>query len=248
MIMGDYMKKYYCFVLKKGPLVLLLLLITAALSMSVHFCFSALSSQSVMAQKKQPVIIIDAGHGGEDGGTVSSSGIIEKNINLSIALKLEKIFSEKGFETVMTRNEDCLIYDEDCKTLRQKKASDLHNRMKIMESYNNCLFLSVHQNHFSQSKYYGAQVFYSQNRSESEALARYIQESIVSSLQKENTRQIKPSGSEIFLLYNASQPAVMVECGFLSNPGEAQKLNSEDYQLQMAEAIYKGVSEYLIRM
>lgn len=196
-------------------------------------------------QKTLPVIIIDAGHGGEDGGTQSSSGILEKDINLSIALKLNSLFKSMGFETVMIRDGDELIYDDSCKTIREKKVSDIHNRMDVMLSYPNGVFLSIHQNHFSESKYHGAQVFYSKNNPESEIVAESIQKSIVEKLQNENGRKIKPSGTEIYLLYHAKNPAVMVECGFLSNGGEAQLLNDNDYQNKMVIAIFDGVAKYL---
>lgn len=192
-----------------------------------------------------PLIIIDAGHGGEDGGTVSSSGIVEKDINLNISLKICRILDLYGFDTLMIRNDDKLIYDSDCKTVREKKVSDIHNRMNIINQYPHSIFLSIHQNHFDQSKYCGAQVFYSKNNDASKEIAECIQSSIVSKLQPENTRLIKPSGSEIYLLYHAQSPAVMVECGFLSNGAEAQLLNDDEYQTKMAAAIIQGIFTYL---
>lgn len=192
-----------------------------------------------------PVIIIDAGHGGEDGGTTSSSGLLEKDINLSVAQKTRDIFSLYGFETVMTRDGDYLIYDSQSTTIRQKKVSDIHNRMKIITAHPNSIFISIHQNHFEQSKYNGAQVFYSKGSEESAIIAQYIQDAIKESLQKENTRHIKQSGTEIYLLHHATTPAVMVECGFLSNSGEAQKLSDNNYQTLISSAIFSGVLNYL---
>lgn len=203
------------------------------------------SSAQTNLKNEKPVIIIDAGHGGEDGGTVSSSGIIEKDINLNIALKICRILDLYGFETVMIRSDDRLIYDSDCSSIREKKVSDIHNRMSVVERYPNSIFLSIHQNHFDQSKYCGAQVFYSKNNAASKIIAECIQSSIVSKLQPENTRLVKPSGSEIYLLYHAKSPAVMVECGFLSNGAEAQLLNDNEYQTKMAVAIIQGVFTYL---
>ncbi len=192
-----------------------------------------------------PVVIIDAGHGGEDGGTSSSSGIIEKNINLNISLKIEALLNSLGFRTIMVRDGDYLIYDSLCKTIREKKVSDIHNRMSIIEANPNSIFLSIHQNHYSESKYNGAQVFYSTGNEQSEAIAESLQKSITEKLQPENTRKIKPSGTEIYLLYHAKTPAVMVECGFLSNSGEAQLLNDNEYQTKMAMAIADGIINYL---
>lgn len=192
-----------------------------------------------------PIIIIDPGHGGEDGGTVSSSGIVEKDINLNISKKLKNIFDLNGFKTLMTRSDDLLIYDDGLSAIRDKKVSDIHNRMKILNDNPNSIFISVHQNHYEISKYNGAQVFYSKNNEQSEKIAQCIQDSIVKYLQNQNTRQIKPAGTQIYLLYNAVSPAVMVECGFLSNPGEAEKLNDSDYQTKMAFAIFDGTVNYL---
>ncbi|MGN1443004.1 MAG: N-acetylmuramoyl-L-alanine amidase [Acutalibacteraceae bacterium] len=202
------------------------------------------SAQNEM-KNETPLIIIDAGHGGEDGGTVSSSGIVEKDINLNISRKICEILNLYGFDTLMIRSDDKLIYDSDCKTVREKKVSDIHNRMNIVNQYPDSIFLSIHQNHFDQSKYCGAQVFYSKNNEASKEIAECIQSSIVSKLQPENTRLIKPSGSEIYLLYHAKSPAVMVECGFLSNGAEAQLLNDDEYQTKMAAAIIQGIFAYL---
>lgn len=203
------------------------------------------SSAQADMKREPPLIIIDAGHGGEDGGTVSSSGIVEKDINLNVSLKIHQILKLYGFETLMIRSEDKLIYDSDCKTVRQKKVSDIHNRMNIVNKYPDSIFLSIHQNHFDQSKYCGAQVFYSKNNPASMEIAECIQSSIISKLQPENSRQVKPCGSEIYLLYHAKSPAVMVECGFLSNGAEAQLLNDDEYQTKMAAAIIQGILTYL---
>lgn len=193
----------------------------------------------------KPVIIIDAGHGGEDGGTISHSGILEKDINLQISLKLNEIFSENGYETIMIRNSDNLIYDDNSTTIRQKKSSDLHNRLKIVNNNENAILISIHQNHFDESKYYGAQVFYSPNTTESELLAKAIQNEIAAEIQPENTRQIKKTGSEIFLLYNAKITAVMVECGFLSNIEEAELLNTDDYQNKLCRCIFNATDKFI---
>lgn len=197
------------------------------------------------SEVERPVIIIDAGHGGEDGGTQSESGILEKDINLSIAIKLNEILTRNGFKTVMVRTEDKMIYDEGSSTVKSRKTSDLHNRMLIMDTYENSIFVSIHQNHFRQGKYSGAQVFYRPEHAESTALAESIQKSIVANLQKDNTRQIKSCTSDVYLINKAVTTAVMVECGFLSNKAEAEKLNDRNYQYEMALAIAKGIKDYL---
>ena len=192
-----------------------------------------------------PVIIIDAGHGGADGGAVADDNTQEQYINLDIALKMNDILTKLGYETIMTRTDDNSIHDADAKTIREKKVSDLHNRLKIIQSNPDSIFVSVHQNHFSESKYSGAQVFYSANNPSSENLAQMIQLNIKELLQPENEREIKESGESIFLLYNSEVPSVLVECGFLSNREETEKLKNEDYRLQMAQAVCKGIIEYL---
>lgn len=192
-----------------------------------------------------PLVVIDAGHGGEDGGTQSETGVLEKDINLAISLKLEKILKRYGFNTLMVRTEDKMIYDETATTVKSKKTSDLHNRMKIMQENENCIFVSIHQNHFTQEKYSGAQVFHRPDDNESSILAESIQKSIVNSLQKDNTRKIKPCDSNVYLINQAVSTAVMVECGFMSNKNEAEKLTDNFYQYEMALAIAKGIVDYL---
>ncbi|MBE6775673.1 MAG: hypothetical protein E7543_05720 [Ruminococcaceae bacterium] len=192
-----------------------------------------------------PVIVIDAGHGGEDGGTQSADGTLEKEINLAISIKLDEILRNKGFETVMIRSDDRMIYDSSASTQREKKVSDIHNRLKIVEKNEDCVLLSVHQNYFPESKYSGAQVFYSKNNPDSKLLAQEIQGAIVSSLQPDNSRQIKESGTDIYLLYHSQVPSVMVECGFMSNEAEAERLRSEEYQQNMAQAIADGLIKFI---
>lgn len=192
-------------------------------------------------------IIIDAGHGGEDGGTQSASGVIEKDLNLSIALRLREIFGFFGYDTVMTREEDRQIYDDGCTTIREKKVSDTRNRMRIIEENSDGIFISIHQNYYTDSKYSGAQTFYSVNNDKSQLLASDIQSSISGSLQKENTRKIKPIGKDVYLLHHSVIPSVMVECGFLSNKEETLKLCDEDYQTQMALTVFVGTHNYFAK-
>ncbi len=206
---------------------------------------SKASVSSARVTEEKPLIIIDAGHGGEDGGTQSSSGILEKDINLNISLKLNYILVSLGYKTILIRDEDKMIYGDGCSTQREKKVSDIKNRMAVIEENPNSIFLSIHQNYYSQSKYKGAQVFYSPNNEKSMLIAESVQKSIVKFLQNDNERKIKKSGKEIYLLYHAKSPAVMVECGFMSNPGEALLLNDESYQKKMALAIAAGVTQYI---
>lgn len=163
----------------------------------------ALQSVSASGVSGHPTILIDAGHGGVDGGTVAKDGTVEKGINLEIALKLETIFRMMGFDTVMTRREDISIHDDSAKTIRQKKISDLHNRLKLINETPDCLFISIHQNSYPYPNNTGTQVFYSPNHPESQALAAAIQQSVIHLIQPQNTRKVKKSGTEIYLLYQA---------------------------------------------
>lgn len=191
-------------------------------------------------------VIIDAGHGGIDGGTSADDGTVEKTINLQIAHKLNNILQSMGIETVMTRTEDVSIHDESAKTIRQQKVSDLKNRLNIINNTDDSIYVSIHQNHYSSPKYKGSQIFYSKNNPLSKTLAESIRLPVVSYLQPDNTREIKQSGSEIYLLNNANTPAVMVECGFLSNKDDTINLKDENYQQELAFIIAIGITDYFI--
>lgn len=192
-----------------------------------------------------PAIVIDAGHGGEDGGATAIDGkTLEKDINLNIAKKLEDIFLLSGFQVKMIRDTDTAVYDNDANSLRNKKISDLHKRCEIANSNPDNILISIHQNQFSSSKYFGTQIFYSTNNPESAALADYIKMAVVGLMQPDNKREIKPANKDIYLLSKANIPAVIVECGFLSNEEEFKKLTDEDYQKQLAFTIYCGFLDY----
>lgn len=202
---------------------------------------------SIMAKKGEtaPTIIIDAGHGGEDGGTQSIDGkTLEKDVNLAIAKDLKEIFLLAGFQVEMIREEDTAIYDNDAKSLRNKKVSDLHKRVEIANSSPNNVLISIHQNQFESSKYFGTQIFYSTNNPESNLLAEYVKRAVVGLMQPANTRETKPANSSIYLLSKATIPAIIVECGFLSNAEESKKLIDPNYQKQMAFTIYCGFLDY----
>ncbi len=242
--MGDFMKKgiFLSFDLKKLSVVVFSALLIASCAAGVHYGTLSVATANIVSQRK--TIIVDAGHGDVDGGTQSADGVLEKDINLSVANKIGSMLSIMGYNVVYTRQTDIIPYASECTTIRQKKVWDTHNRMSIIEKYPDGLFLSIHQNYFTDSRYSGAQVFYSQNNPESKLLAESIQRSISDSLQAENDRQVKKVGTEIYLLYHAKIPAVMVECGFLSNVNEAALLKDNAYQAKMALSIVKGLSEY----
>lgn len=192
-----------------------------------------------------PTIIIDAGHGGFDGGASTKDGYHEKNINLAVSLYLNEYLKLFGFNTILTRDTDTSLEDQGLNTIRQKKKSDIHNRMKIMEDTANSVYISIHQNFYSVEKYKGMQVFYSRNFSEiSSVLSQCIQDSTTSLLQPDNERQIKECGTSVYLIYNAKKPACLVECGFLSNNSEAQLLKTPDYQKKIAYCIASGIQDF----
>ena len=231
-------------ILKKLVILCFIVSFCFIFSISYNGVFDNISSENKLTTKN-PTIIIDAGHGGFDGGASTDDGVSEKGINLDIALYLKEYLNLFGFNVVMTRETDTSTESEGLTTIRSKKSSDLHNRMSLMEKTDNAIFVSIHQNHFSSSKYKGAQVFYSPQFSEqSSLLAESIQESIVYYLQKDNKRQIKPCGTSVYLIYKAVKPAVLVECGFLSNPDDSENLQNEIYQRKIALCIAIGILNY----
>lgn len=187
-------------------------------------------------------IIIDAGHGGEDGGATSCTGILESAMNLEIALRLDDLFHLLGYDTAMIRTTDISVYTQG-ETIAQKKVSDLKQRVKIVNETENALLVSIHQNIFPDSRYSGAQVFYASN-SDSEALAKLLQSAFVETVNPGSSRKSKKADG-VYLMQNIDCTGVLVECGFLSNPEEEAKLRSAGYQKQLCCVIAATVSTYL---
>lgn len=181
----------------------------------------------------QHQLILDAGHGGEDGGAVSLTGVSESNINLAIVLRLDQLLGFYGISPILLRDRDISIYDPGCETLRQKKVSDLHNRVAAIEGTENAVVISIHQNTFSNSAYHGAQVFF-RTGEESEALAKLVQNTLREGADPGNKRTPAKIPDSVYLMKHITCPAVLVECGFLSNPTEEEKLRQEGYQTQLA--------------
>lgn len=211
---------------------------------SVHLVKEALPTSAQLYG--QPSVIVDAGHGGFDGGAEGTGGTKEKNINLAISLKLRDMLSTMGVNVIMIRDSDLSVEDDGFNTIRKKKVSDIHNRLKIMEDNPSAIVVSIHQNKFTQSQYWGAQVFYGvKQKEQGAALAQIIQENICNYLQPENKRKIKEGYKSIYLLQNAPNIMVMVECGFLSNGDELRKLTDPDYQGKLAVVIAASVLEFI---
>ena len=191
------------------------------------------------ARFQNRVLVIDAGHGGEDGGAVSLTGALESHINLAVARRLDRVLGLFGVPTVMLREEDISLHDKDAHTLRQKKNSDLHNRVYMVQGQANAILLSIHQNSYPDGRYSGAQVFYAPTDGSRE-LAQAMQETLRLALDPNNTRQEKQIPDTIYLMNHISCPAVLVECGFLTNPAEEQLLRSNSYQARLATALAGG--------
>ncbi len=216
---------------------LFLIIVTA-----ISFTLTSVDTISTSTKENsfEPTIVIDPGHGGFDGGAVAGDNILEKNINLQISRKLYDFLKSNGFNVKMTRYEDIALYSQ----VDNKKRSDLTNRVDIFNSNQDNIVISIHQNMFTDSRYFGTQVFFSNNNTKSSDLAECIRSSVVSLIQPENTRQCKKAGSEIFVLDKATVPAVMVECGFMSNNDEIIKLTDNEYQNKLAYSVYLGFLEY----
>ncbi len=216
-------------------------LLTAA---AVVLLFKTNAAEPIRTNADSPAmtVVIDPGHGGQDGGA-SCGGVLEKELNLNVSLKLRDIIASNGGAAVMTREGDAP--DVPGANGKFVKRDDLRYRLDVLDKADADLFISIHMNKFSEPKYSGAQVFYSQNGEESKVLGEIIQKSLRENIDPENSREAKRNESGIYILKNAKVPAALVECGFLSNPTELEKLKTEEYQQSLAEAIYKGIEEFI---
>ena len=190
--------------------------------------------------KEMPVVVIDAGHGGTDPGKVGVDGSLEKDINLAVAKRLKTYLEQDDIRVIMTRETDTGLYSD---TDSRKKMADMKKRCEIIEESGADLVVSIHQNSYHEENVFGAQVFYYKTSTEGEKAAAVIQEAL-QEVNPENTKKIKANDT-YYLLKKTEVPTVIVECGFLSNYAEAEKLVSEDYQKKLAEAVTKGILQYL---
>lgn len=211
--------------------------------LSAHFGSQAVTVFSETAPiERTHTIIIDAGHGGIDGGATSCTGVLESNLNLEISRRLNDVFRFLGYYTVMTRTEDVSIYTEGS-SIAAKKASDLKERVRIANETENGLLISIHQNIFPVEEYSGAQIFFADTEG-SRTLAALIQDMYIKNLNPGSSRREKKS-SGIYLMEHIRIPGVLIECGFLSNPEEEAKLRNKEYQLQLCSVIAASVSRFL---
>ena len=221
--------------MRKKLIFLLLVAATFALG-SLGRISSGGTIQTVSTSHLPQTLIIDAGHGGEDGGAVSITGVSESQINLSIARKLEDILALYGVVPQMLRREDISLHDSQATTLREKKRSDLRNRVKAIEEAQSPVLVSIHQNSYPEQRYRGAQVFYAPTE-DSKELAQHIQTMLNQNLDETNTRESKQIPDSVYLMNHITCPAVLVECGFLTNPEEEALLRQDAYQRKIAACL-----------
>ncbi len=189
------------------------------------------------------VVILDAGHGSPDEGAESKNGVLEAPINLKITLKIQKLLESSGATVVLTRSDDNSIYEIDAKTISQKKVSDIHNRVKIGNNSSADIFVSIHLNKISESQYSGWQTFYKNEDENSKELATSIQNNLNQTISNNNERT-PHTLSSVYIMKNVEIPITIVECGFLSNPEEEAKLQTNEYQENLAWGIYNGIMDY----
>ena len=187
-------------------------------------------------------VVIDPGHGGRDGGAVGDDGTLEKELNLAVALKLKSILQSADIHVIMTRETDIELASPDSP---HKKADDLKARLQLAHKQKNAIFVSIHMNKFPIEKYRGLQVYYSENHAESLTLAQTIQDRAQNTLQNTGDRKVKPAGDSIYLMANLEIPAVLVECGFISNNEERALLKDENYQKKLALCLSTAILEYI---
>ena len=192
-----------------------------------------------------PTVIIDAGHGGEDGGAVGEDGTAEKDINLAVSTNLRDLLASYGIDVIMTRTEDILLYDRNVDYMGRKKVLDLRARMKIAEENPGAIFVSIHMNSFPLTQYLGLQVWCAPDSPDSLALASSVQSTVRECLQPDNDRRVKTAGSNIYLLHDNPNTAILIECGFLSNVEECRRLSDEKYRKELSFVIFSAIIEHL---
>ena len=188
-------------------------------------------------------VVVDAGHGAPDYGTSTKEGVMESTINLQIAKKLKEVLENKGYKVIMTRTDENGIYDSTATSIREKKNSDLKNRVKIANNSNADIFISIHLNYIDDNSCWGWQSFYKKSNESSKVLAKVIQQGINDKMDKENTR-VPLSIANKYIMDNNKLPSAILECGFMSNKEEIQLLQTDEYQYKLVEGIARGVELY----
>ncbi len=237
-------------VIRTVAAILLLAAAIGAISAFAGGTFKKIITQFILTENAETVkpydesktVIIDPGHGGEDPGAVGVNGVLEKDVNLKLSLALKELLILRGYRVVMTREKDELLYSEDASG--SKKGQDLKNRLDYEKKYPNAIFVSIHMNKFSMESCKGLQVYYSGNTEESKLLAESVKENVKNMVQPENKREIKKANSSIFILDRIDIPAVLIECGFLSNRTEAELLTKDEYISKLAFSISCAICNY----
>ena len=220
------------------------LIVTSLTAIITLLCTGLVFNFGEASEKNIPIkIIVDAGHGAPDGGAVGINGTLEKDINLKIAIILSEVLEAKGYIPIMTRTGDTGIYDTSCTTIREMKRDDMNKRLNIVKNSGASLFISIHMNAFENKSAHGLHIFYSKNHENIKPLAENIQTRI-SEITGAKTHTVTTADENLFLMKKPPIPAILAECGFLSNAEEEKKLNEEDYQSRLAWAIAEAVDTY----
>lgn len=228
---------------KKRISFILIILMISVVSFAINNAKLENTISTVSLPASGKTIVLDAGHGYPDEGAESANGVSEANINLIITKKVQSLLEQSGCNVILTRSDENGIYDLNAMTLREKKVTDIKNRVKIGNESSADVFVSIHLNKIPQSQYYGWQAFFKQNDKESEELAKSLQEELNSSIQRENKREaLKITGK--YIIEHVEIPIAIIECGFLSNPEEERLLQQNEYQDRIAWGIYNGIMDY----
>ena len=235
-------------ILSKKRIILMMCMICVSLyafsfKIANNTAVSEKTVETVATPVSNKVVIVDAGHGTPDEGAEGSNGTTEAQLNLKIALKLQNLLEQSGCTVLLTRSDENAIYDVGSDTIREKKVSDIHNRVKIGNESSADIFVSIHLNKIAEAQYDGWQTFYKTGSDESKNLATSIQNNLNEAIQKENNRTPAKLNT-VYLMKHVEIPITIVECGFLSNPEEESLLQTDEYQDKLAWGIYNGIADY----
>ena len=237
------LKRFFSFAKNIIFSLIIISIVVFAIYTSNYILNSRLYIPTMLQKTDLKTIIIDAGHGGEDPGALGKTGALEKDINLQISNILGEMLSREGFAVIYTRTDDSLLYSESENIKGLRKHYDLKNRCKIASDYPNAILISLHTNSYSDESCSGLQVYYSEHNDNSKILANKIQFSVKENLQNNNSRNIK-SGKELYILKNTENVSILIECGFISNYDECEKLTQKEYQKMLCLSILYGIIEY----
>lgn len=229
------------FIIRKKAILIALSAVFVLSGMNIYFSREAKETSTLPVSSK--VVLLDAGHGGEDGGAIGGAGTVEKDINLAVMLKLQSLLEQNGCTVLTTRTQDISLHNAGDEKSGNRKMSDLNSRKAMPEEFGADVFVSIHMNTFPDGQYCGAQVFYAESEGSKE-LAECIQGELKAQVDTSNQREVKDAAGNIYILSEAKIPSVVAECGFLSNSKEEELLKTEEYQQKLAFAIYCGIIKY----